>query len=216
MKNILFIAPPAAGKGTFSDLLKQKYGYVHISTGDLLREEVKSGSDLGKELSEIMASGKLVSDELIKKMLENKLKTISKDTPFIMDGYPRTLKQVNDYEEILEELGLDIGKAIYLKIDKETGLKRVLGRLTCPKCKKGYNKLTGYNMPKVEWICDDCKVELESRKDDTEEAYGARYDTYMNETKPVIDYFKSKNNLIEIDSTLDADSTMKEIEKWLV
>ena len=216
MKNILFIAPPAAGKGTFSDLLKQKYGYVHISTGDLLREEVKSGSDLGKELSEIMASGKLVSDELIKKMLENKLKTINKDTPFIMDGYPRTLKQVNDYEEILEELGLDIGKAIYLKIDKETGLKRVLGRLTCPKCKKGYNKLTGYNMPKVEWICDDCKVELESRKDDTEEAYGARYDTYMNETKPVIDYFKSKNNLIEIDSTLDADSTMKEIEKWLV
>ena len=163
-----------------------------------------------------MASGKLVSDELIKKMLENKLKTINKDTPFIMDGYPRTLKQVNDYEEILEELGLDIGKAIYLKIDKETGLKRVLGRLTCPKCKKGYNKLTGYNMPKVEWICDDCKVELESRKDDTEEAYGARYDTYMNETKPVIDYFKSKNNLIEIDSTLDADSTMKEIEKWLV
>ena len=216
MKNILFIAPPAAGKGTFSDLLKQKYGYVHISTGDLLREEVKSGSDLGKELSEIMASGKLVSDELIKKMLENKLKTINKDTPFIMDGYPRTLKQVNDYEEILEELGLDIGKAIYLKIDKETGLKRVLGRLTCPKCKKGYNKLTGYNMPKVEWICDDCKVELESRKDDTEEAYGARYDTYMNETKPVIDYFKSKNNLIEIDSTLDADSTMNEIEKWLV
>ena len=80
MKNILFIAPPAAGKGTFSDLLKQKYGYVHISTGDLLREEVKSGSDLGKELSEIMASGKLVSDELIKKMLENKLKTISRKT----------------------------------------------------------------------------------------------------------------------------------------
>lgn len=216
MNNILFIAPPAAGKGTFSDLIKEKYGYVHISTGDLLREEVKSGSELGKELSEIMSSGKLVNDELINKMLLNKLKTLSKNTPFIMDGYPRTLKQVKDYEEILEKLGLNIGKVIYLKIDKETGLKRVLGRLTCPKCKKGYNKLTGYNMPKVEWICDDCKVELESRVDDTEEAYNIRYDTYMNETKPIIEYFKSKN-LIEIDSTTqDADSTMKEIEKWLV
>ena len=169
-----------------------------------------------KELSEIMSSGKLVSDELIKKMLENKLTTLDKNKPFIMDGYPRTLDQVKDYEEILEKLGLNIGKAIYLKIDKETGLKRVLGRLTCPKCKKGYNKLTGYNMPKVEWICDDCKVELESRVDDTEEAYNIRYDTYMKETKPIIEYFKSKNNLIEIDSTQDADSTMKEIEKWLV
>ena len=230
MNNILFIAPPAAGKGTFSELIKEKYGYLHISTGDLLREEVKSGSDLGKELSEIMSSGKLVSDDLIKRMLENKLTTLDKNKPFIMDGYPRTLDQVKDYEEILEKLGLNIGKAIYLKIDKETGLKRVLGRLTCPKCKKGrvlgrltcpkckkgYNKLTGYNMPKVEWICDDCKVELESRVDDTEEAYNIRYDTYMKETKPIIEYFKSKNNLIEIDSTQDADSTMKEIEKWLV
>ena len=213
MNNILFIAPPAAGKGTFSDLIKEKYGYVHISTGDLLREEVKSGSELGKELSEIMSSGKLVNDELINKMLLNKLKTLSKNTPFIMDGYPRTLKQVKDYEEILEKLGLNIGKVIYLKIDKETGLKRVLGRLTCP---KGYNRLTGYNMPKVEWICDDCKVELESRSDDTEEAYNIRFDTYMNETKPIIEHFKSKGNLIEIDSTQDADSTMKEIEKWLV
>ena len=216
MNNILFIAPPAAGKGTFSDLIKEKYGYVHISTGDLLREEVKSGSELGKELSEIMSSGKLVNDELINKMLLNKLKTLSKNTPFIMDGYPRTLKQVKDYEEILEKLGLNIGKVIYLKIDKETGLKRVLGRLTCPKCKKGYNKLTGYNMPKVEWVCDECNVELESRKDDTEEAYNVRYDTYMRETQPLIDYFKNKGNLIEIDSTKDADSTMKEIEKWLV
>ena len=214
--NILFIAPPAAGKGTFSDLIKNKYGYTHISTGDLLREEVKSGSELGKTLSDKMSKGELISDELIKEILEKKLETINKNKPFIMDGYPRTIEQAKAYEEILEKLNLDLGKVIYLKIDKETGLKRVLGRLTCPKCKKGYNKLTGYNMPKVEWVCDECNVELESRKDDTEEAYNVRYDTYMRETQPLIDYFKNKGNLIEIDSTKDADSTMKEIEKWLV
>lgn len=214
--NILFIAPPAAGKGTFSDLIKNKYGYTHISTGDLLREEVKSGSELGKMLSDKMSKGELISDDLIKEILEKKLETINKNKPFIMDGYPRTIEQAKAYEEILEKLNLDLGKVIYLKIDKETGLKRVLGRLTCPKCKKGYNKLTGYNMPKVEWVCDECNVELESRKDDTEEAYNVRYDTYMRETQPLIDYFKNKGNLIEIDSTKDADSTMKEIEKWLV
>ncbi len=214
--NILFIAPPAAGKGTFSDLIKNKYGYTHISTGDLLREEVKSGSELGKTLSDKMSKGELISDELIKEILEKKLETINKNKPFIMDGYPRTIEQAKAYEEILEKLNLDLGKVIYLKIDKETGLKRVLGRLTCPKCKKGYNKLTGYNMPKVEWVCDECNVELESRKDDTEEAYNVRYDTYMRETQPLIDYFKNKGNLIEIDSTKDADSTMKEIEQWLV
>ena len=214
--NILFIAPPAAGKGTFSDLIKNKYGYTHISTGDLLREEVKSGSELGKMLSDKMSKGELISDDLIKEILEKKLETINKNKPFIMDGYPRTIEQAKAYEEILEKLSLDLGKVIYLKIDKETGLKRVLGRLTCPKCKKGYNKLTGYNMPKVEWVCDECNVELESRKDDTEEAYNVRYDTYMRETQPLIDYFKNKGNLIEIDSTKDADSTMKEIEKWLV
>lgn len=214
--NILFIAPPAAGKGTFSDLIKNKYGYTHVSTGDLLREEVKSGSELGKMLSDKMSKGELISDDLIKEILEKKLETINKNKPFIMDGYPRTIEQAKAYEEILEKLNLDLGKVIYLKIDKETGLKRVLGRLTCPKCKKGYNKLTGYNMPKVEWVCDECNVELESRKDDTEEAYNVRYDTYMRETQPLIDYFKNKGNLIEIDSTKDADSTMKEIEKWLV
>ena len=214
--NILFIAPPAAGKGTFSDLIKNKYGYTHISTGDLLREEVKSGSELGKMLSDKMSKGELISDDLIKEILEKKLETINKNKPFIMDGYPRTIEQAKAYEEILEKLNLDLGKVIYLKIDKETGLKRVLGRLTCPKCKKGYNKLTGYNMPKVEWVCDECNVELESRKDDTEEAYNVRYDTYMRETQPLIDYFKNKGNLIEIDSTKDADSTMKEIEQWLV
>ena len=214
--NILFIAPPAAGKGTFSDLIKNKYGYTHISTGDLLREEVKSGSELGKMLSDKMSKGELISDDLIKEILEKKLEIINKNKPFIMDGYPRTIEQAKAYEEILEKLNLDLGKVIYLKIDKETGLKRVLGRLTCPKCKKGYNKLTGYNMPKVEWVCDECNVELESRKDDTEEAYNVRYDTYMRETQPLIDYFKNKGNLIEIDSTKDADSTMKEIEQWLV
>lgn len=214
--NIIFIAPPAAGKGTFSGLLKEKYGYMHISAGDVLREEVASKSEIGNEISDIMKNGKLIDNNLMKRLLEKKLSTLNKNTPFIMDGYPRTMDQVPDFIDILNKLNLEMGKAIYLNIDEETGLKRVLGRLTCPKCKKGYNKLTGYNMPKKQWYCDNCDVELESRQDDTEASYKVRYNTYTNETKPLLDYFKNKGNLIEIDATASAEDTMKEIEKWLV
>lgn len=214
--NIVFVAPPAAGKGTYSELLKEKHGYLHVSAGEVLREEVKAKTEIGNEISSIIQSGKLIDNNLMKRLLEKKLSTLDENKPFIMDGYPRTMDQVKDYLDILEKLNLEMGKVIYLNIDTETGLKRVLGRLTCPICKKGYNRLTGYNMPKKEWLCDECGVELESRLDDTEESYKIRYNTYINETKPLIDYFKSTGNLVEIDATKDADSTMKEIEKWLV
>lgn len=216
MVNILFIAPPAAGKGTFSKMLLDKYGYAHISAGEVLREEVLKETELGKTIKEIISSGKFIDNNLMKNLIEKKLTEIKNDKPFIMDGYPRTLEQVKDFEDILFKLNKKMDKVIYLNIDTETGLKRVLGRLSCPKCKKGYNKLTGYNMPKKEWLCDECNIELESRTDDTIESYKVRYNIYTNETQPLIEYYRKTGNLIEIDATKDADTTMKEIEKWLV
>ena len=148
--NIIWIAPPAAGKGTYSSLLKEKYGFNHISAGDALREQVSLGTEIGKEVKEIIEKGEMVDDSLMKRLIEAKLKTLDLSVPFMMDGYPRKINQAHDYEEILKKLNIDVDKVIYIDIDKETGLKRVLGRRTCPKCKKGYNVLTGYNKPKEE------------------------------------------------------------------
>ena len=212
--NIIWIAPPAAGKGTFSSLLKEKYGYNHISAGDVLRSVPKDTS-LGKEVNEIMSKGEMVSDDLMKRLIENKLLTLDLSIPFMMDGYPRKLNQAHDYEEILKKLNLDVDKVIYINIDKETGLKRILGRATCPICKKGYNLLTGYNKPKVSNLCDDCKVTLETRSDDTKEAYEKRYDIYMTETKPVIDYYKSLGKLVTIDGTKTPEENLEDLTKFL-
>ena len=169
MNNIIFIAPPAAGKGTQSDLLVKKYGYSHISTGDLLRAEVASGSELGNSLKEIMASGSLVSDEIVNELLKNKLSSL--DGNFILDGYPRTLEQAKSLTELAAELNVVLNTVIYLEMDETTAMHRALGRITCPKCKRGYNKYESVLKPQVEFICDDCNVELESRTDDTEETF---------------------------------------------
>lgn len=209
--NIIWIAPPAAGKGTFSGLLKEKYGFNHISAGDVLREQISLGSDIGKEVESIIAKGEMVDDNLMKRLIETKLKSLDLTIPFMMDGYPRKINQAHDYEEILSSLGLNVDKVIYINIDKETGLKRVLGRISCPICKKTYNVLTGYNTPKNGKLCDNCNVELISRTDDTKESYEKRFDIYMTETAPVIDYYRKQGKLITIDGTKEPEETLKSL-----
>ncbi len=213
--NIIFIAPPAAGKGTFSTMLKEKYGYKHISIGELFRDEVRNKTELGEYLDEKMKRGELVDDSITKKVLENKLSTLNKEESFILDGYPRTMKQVPDYEDILTKLNLNVDKIIFINIDKKVGLKRKLSRLTCPKCKKGYNSENPNLTPKVENICDDCGSELTTRKDDTKEAYEELYKIYESETKPLIEYFKTKGNLITINGELTPIKVFTEIEESL-
>lgn len=213
--NIIWIAPPAAGKGTFSTIFKEKYGYNHISAGDVLREEVALGSEIGKEVKEIMNRGEMVDDSLMKRLIEAKLKRLDLTIPFMMDGYPRKLNQAEDYESILRELNLNVDKVIYINISKETGLKRVLGRMNCPVCKRSYNVLTGYASPKIEGVCDNCGSHLESRADDNKESYEKRYDVYMNETKAVIDKYKEEGKLIEINGELDPNENIKLLEELL-
>lgn len=213
--NIIWIAPPAAGKGTFSSILKEKYGFNHISAGDVLREQVEIQSKIGKEVENIINRGEMVDDNLMKKLIEIKLKSLDLNTPFMLDGYPRKLNQAEDYEDILSNLGLNVDKVIFINIDKETGLKRILGRRSCPNCKKNYNILTGFAKPKVDGICDECGSTLESRADDTKEAYETRYDIYMNETEAVIEKYRKENKLIEIDGEKSPEENIKELEKLL-
>lgn len=213
--NIIWIAPPAAGKGTFSSLLKEKYGFNHISAGDVLREQVALETEIGKEVKDVIEKGEMVNDDLMKRLIETKLKTLNLKIPFMLDGYPRKLNQAHDYEEILKELGLNVDKVIFINIDKETGLKRVLGRRTCPVCKKGYNVLTGYNKPKEENLCDDCHVPLTKRSDDNSESYEKRYDIYMEETRPVIEYYKEQGKLITIDGKIEPEKTLEDLKSLL-
>lgn len=213
MKNIIFIAPPAAGKGTQSELLVKKYGYVHISTGDLLREEVSLGTELGNELDSIMKSGSLVSDEIVNKLLKNRLAKDDIKNGFILDGYPRTVEQAKSLNDIANELNISLDVALYLEMDSELAMKRALGRITCPQCGRGYNKYEDGLKPKVENICDDCNVELTSRSDDNEETFKARFETYITNTEPLLDYYKELGILNIIDNSGTPDSTFSNIEK---
>ena len=208
MKNIVFIAPPAAGKGTQSDLLVSKYDYNHISTGDLLRAEVASGSSLGDEISKLMKSGALVGDDIVNKLLENALR--NSDKPFILDGYPRNERQINYLNDILNRVNKEVGVVIYLDVNEELACKRATGRIICPNCNKTYHKY--FVKPIKENICDDCGTELISRSDDTEETFRVRYNTYIENSKPILDYYKNAGLLIVIDKE-DANEAFLEIEK---
>lgn len=213
MKNIIFIAPPAAGKGTQSDLLVEKYGYIHISTGDLLREEIAAGGELANEISSIIEAGKLVSDELVATLLTKRLSQDDvKQHGFILDGYPRNIAQAKTLEEILEEVQSSVDVVIYLELDEENAMKRALGRATCPKCKKGYNLYLEGFKPQVDGICDVCGTKLETRSDDNEETFKSRFQTYMDSTSPLLEFYRAAGLLRNINSLQDKNKIFEEIE----
>lgn len=215
MKNIIFIAPPNGGKGTLSESLIEKYGYGHISTGDLLREEVKAGTELGKEADSLMKAGKFVPDEIILKLIEKRIQKPDCENGYILDGFPRTLVQAEKYDEMLKELGKDIGVVIYIDIDKDMALQRSITRITCPNCKRIFNKVSPEMRPKVEWICDDCGTELIQRSDDTEEVFLKRYDDFMEKTMPLVEYYKNKGVLETIKAHVSKYDTLDEAIKVL-
>ncbi|MGM9876344.1 MAG: adenylate kinase [Bacilli bacterium] len=214
MKNIIFIAPPAAGKGTVSARVCDKYNIPHISTGDLLRDEIKNSTKLGIEIKDAMARGEFVSDEVITKLLRKRLLNKDCKKGYILDGYPRNVNQAITYDKLLLELGFDLGKVILLDIDMDTAMKRALSRVVCSKCGLSYNLSNKDLSPIKEGICDSCGGSLKSRSDDTEETFINRFDTYMKETFPLIEYYDNKNNLVKIDVTnKNSDEVFEEVEK---
>lgn len=210
MKNILFIAPPAGGKGTQSDALVENFGYIHISTGDLLRD-VDKNSSLGKEINELISKGLLVSDEIVLKLLKEKLMTLKSDDAFILDGFPRNIKQAESLDELLSELNRTLDAVIELNVDYDTLLKRAIGRVTCPNCKQTYN--TFFKPPIEDGLCDNCKVELIHRSDDNEETFKTRYDTYLESTMPLIKFYKEKGILTSVDGINNTYEAIKSVIK---
>ena len=214
MKNIIFIAPPAAGKGTASALVCEKYNIPHISTGDLLRDEIANQTKLGVEIKDAMARGEFVSDEVITKLLKKRLSLKDAKKGYILDGYPRNIKQAEIYDDLLKELSYDMGVVIFLDIDKDTAMKRALSRVVCSKCGLSYNLDNKELAPMHDGICDACGGELKTRGDDNKETFITRFDTYMKETYPLIEYYEKKNNLVKIEvSNLTADEVFEEVKK---
>lgn len=205
--NIIFIAPPAAGKGTQSELLCSKYNMNHISTGDLIRETINSNNEKSSELKEIIEQGKLVSDEFILELVKDK---VNQNGDFIFDGFPRNIKQAKLFDELLNSLNKKVDYVIYLSVDKELAANRILGRLSCLKCGRVYNDQIEESKPKNIDLCDDCNIELTKRTDDNIETFNKRFDTYMNETSPILDYYKDK--IYEINSNQDKYEIFNQIE----
>lgn len=208
--NIILIAPPAAGKGTQAKLLSSKYHIPHISTGDLLRAAT---GELGDIVKKTMESGMLVSDDLVLKLLEERITKEDCQNGYILDGFPRNVSQAESYMKLLEKLNKPLGYVIYLDASKEITQKRIVGRLSCPTCGAVYNDQIDESKPKKFGTCDKCNGPLSKRSDDNLETFEKRYHTFMNETYPLVNYFRSKGKLFTIGSGISKERTLSEIEK---
>ena len=203
--NILIIGAPGTGKGTMSEKLIEKYGIVHVSTGDMLRESVKNGTEVGKKAHGYMERGELVPDEVIHDIILERFAQKDMDNGILMDGYPRTLAQAEDLDSILASLGKKVDCVLNLELDEKILIERITGRRTCPNCKAIYHIK---NMPpKVEGVCDICGSQLVTRKDDTVESLRVRLEAYHESTKDVIGYYANKG----IVKTINADQSVEKV-----
>lgn len=192
--NIILLGAPGSGKGTQSEKLVANNGFTQFSTGDVMRKEIKEGTELGKECDKYIKEGKLVPNEIVDGMVANYLKT--KHDGLIFDGYPRNVEQAKALDKMLADENSEIDWVFYIDVDKQILLDRISGRLICPKCKRSYH--TTNRPPKVAGICDYDGAQLVRRADDAPEKVQVRLDTYEKETMPLIDYYKNKEKVIEV------------------
>ena len=202
-KNLVFMGPPGAGKGTLSEVLLKDEKLVHISTGDILRAEIAQGTELGKSAKALMDQGKLVPDQIVADMVASRLTQADCDAGFILDGFPRTVAQAELLKESAAKIGRNLDKVVLFDAPRELLLQRLTARLTCRQCKASFNKI--FAQPKVEGVCDHCGGELFQRSDDSLETAQNRLKVYDEQTAPLIDYYRSNGLLATIDSSLPKD-----------
>lgn len=216
MKNLILLAVQGAGKGTLAKGLIDKYGYAHISTGDLLRERSQVDDELGKEIKNLIDNGVFVSNDILFKAVEDKITSDACSNGYILDGFPRNLEQAKGYDEILKRLGKDIGIVLNLTIPENLLVERITGRRMCKNCGAIYNIYSNEEqlLPREEGKCNKCGGELYQRADDNEDALKTRVKTYYDVTAPLIDYYKEKGILYEVNSE-NAEETLKSVSEIL-
>lgn len=212
---IVMLGAQGSGKGTVGVKLAEELGLIHISTGDIFRENIKNGTELGKEANTYILAGNLVPDELTNRILMDRLsKDDVKENGALIDGYPRTEKQCEDLDEMLSTIGKEVDLAINLDVEYEELIGRITTRRVCKGCKEGYN--TEYNPPKVEGVCDKCGGEVVQRDDDKEDAVKQRLDIYYKNAEVVLNYY-AKNNKLRIEKAGDKiGRTSKDVTNDLI
>ena len=206
--NIILFGPPGAGKGTQAQFIVKKHNYFQLSTGDLLREEIKLKTILGSEIEQLISNGKFASDKIVNTLLRQSITNLKFRDRIIFDGYPRNVDQAKNLEIILSEFDQTIGHIIFLNVSKDIIEKRIMGRMTCDKCNMSLNEF--FNKEQIE--LHPCGKEfLKKRKDDNFDVVVARYETYMKTTKPVLDYYSKNENFTEIDGAGEIDQITNKI-----
>ncbi|HJM78883.1 MAG TPA: adenylate kinase [Candidatus Pelagibacter bacterium] len=210
--NIIMLGSPGAGKGTQAQNIVNKFNLNQISTGDLLRNEIKNKTNIGREIEKIISKGDLATDEIVDRLLKKEIISANIRNNIIFDGYPRNINQAENLELILNSDNQSINYILFLKVPRDIIEKRILERITCEICNKSYNEF----IDKKEIANHKCGSKyLIKRKDDNNEAVINRYDEYMKKTKLVLDYYSSRNNFYEIDGSDEIEVISSKIEQIL-
>jgi adenylate kinase len=207
--NLVLLGPPGAGKGTQAKLLQDSRSLTKLSTGDMLRVAVAAGTELGRKAGQIMERGELVPDDLVIKLIAERLDDTG-GPGFIFDGFPRTVTQAEALDRLLEERDKTLDAVVVMDVDDDALVERIAGRFACAKCGEGYHDL--YKLPKIKGVCDRCgSTEFVRRKDDNEEVVRARLKAYHAQTEPLIDYYQRQGKVRAVDGMADIPTVQKEI-----
>ena len=210
--NLILLGPPGAGKGTQAKFIAKKFNLYQLSTGDLLREEIKNKTEIGKKIKHVIAHGDYVVDEIVNQLLKTVTTNPSNRNSIIFDGYPRNINQAENLEVILNADNQSINFILFLKVTREVIEKRILGRITCEKCNKTFNKYL--NNEEIEkHKCGNNY--LKKREDDNQEVIITRYEEYMKKTKPVLNFYSSRSYFYEIDGSQKIQAITGKIEQIL-
>jgi adenylate kinase len=210
--NIILFGPPGAGKGTQAQLIVKKHNYFQLSTGDLLRNEIKKNTDFGKEIKGIISKGNFASDKVVNKLLKNTILNLKFRDRIIFDGYPRTIEQAKNLDLILNEFNQKIDLIISLVVNREIIQKRIIGRVSCDKCNLTLNEF--FNKEEID--LHPCGKEFfVKRNDDNLETIMSRYDIYTKTTQPVLNFLSKNSNFHEVDGTLEIDEITRKIDTFI-
>lgn len=209
----ILLGPPGAGKGTQAKKMVTDYGLVHVSTGDIFRENIKNETELGKKVKDILARGELVDDQLTNGLVFDRLSKDDVKNGFLLDGYPRNLVQAKALDEWLKENGLEVNNVLDIQVAPEILVKRISGRRVCPSCGHSYHIVN--EPPKKEGICDQCGSDIIQRPDDCEETVKSRINIYEEQTKPLVDYYEKQGKVLYFDGSQSIDKVYNDVKDSL-